>query len=116
MTVTFGDLHDNLGMTLDYSMDGKVAIQMQDYIENMLEDLPGDMGGSAITPAGDYLFKVNNTAKRLSADIFHSITANILFLCKWGRPYVQTPIAFLCTRVGEPDVDDYKKLRRLYAI
>jgi hypothetical protein len=50
----------------------------------------------------------------VTSDIFHSITAKILFfLCKRGRPDVQVPIAFLCTRVQAPDVDDYKKLRRV---
>ena len=114
LTVTRGNLHDYLGMTLDYSVDGKVAIQMQDYIENMLEDVPRDMDGSAVTPAGMHLFQVNDDAERLdkvTADVFHSITAKILFLCKRGRPDVQVPIAFLCTRVQAPNVDDYKKLR-----
>ena len=116
LTVTRGDLHDYLGMTLDYSVDGKVAIRMQDYIENMLEDVPRDMDGSAVTPAGMHLFQVNDDAEHLdkvTADVFHSITAKILFLCKRGRPDVQVPIAFLCTRVQAPDVDDYKKLRRV---
>jgi hypothetical protein len=116
LTVTRGDLHDYLGMTLDYSTEGKVAIRMEDYIENMLADVPKDMEGGAVTPAGPHLFKVNGGAERLDAvtsDIFHSITAKILFLCKRGRPDVQVPIAFLCTRVQAPDVDDYKKLRRV---
>ncbi len=36
-----------------------------------------------------------------------------LFLCKRSRPDIQTTIAFLCTRVKEPDEDDWKKLIRL---
>ena len=114
LTVTRGNLHDYLGMTLDYSTDGKVAIRMEDYIDNMLTDVPANMDGHAVTPAGAHLFKVNAGAERLDKDtseVFHSVTAKILFLCKRGRPDVQVPIAFLCTRVQGPDVDDYKKLR-----
>ena len=114
LTVTHGDLHDYLGMTINYSTTGKVAIRMQDYIENMLEEVLGDMEGLAVTPAGNHLFTVNEAAEpldKLNSEIFHSITAKILFLCKRGRPDVQAPIAFLCTRVQKPDVDDYKKLR-----
>jgi len=89
---------------------------MEDYIDNMLTDVPGDMDGHTMTPAGSHLFKVNTGAERLDKDtseVFHSITAKILFLCKRGQPDVQVPIAFLCTRVQGPDVDDYKKLRRV---
>ena len=39
VTVTRGDLHDYLGMTLDYGVEGKVSIRMEDYVENMLVDL-----------------------------------------------------------------------------
>ena len=38
--------------------------------------------------------------------------AKSLFLWNRGRPDIQTPVAFLCTRVMEPDEDDYKKLRK----
>jgi hypothetical protein len=116
LTVTRGDLHDYLGMTLDYSTEGKVAIRMQDYVENMLLELPDDMSGSAVTPAAKHLFKVNKDAESLGeeqSDLFHSVTAKILFLCKRARPDVQTAIAFLCTRVQSPGIDDYKKLRRV---
>jgi hypothetical protein len=38
-----GDIHDNLGMTIDYGADGKVLIRMEDYVESMLEEVPEDM-------------------------------------------------------------------------
>ena len=117
LTVTRGDIHEYLGMTIDFSTDGKVVIRMDDYVEDMLGEVPEDMRtGPAATPASEYLFKVNADAEALSgseSDIFHSVTAKLLFLCKRARPDIQTPIAFLCTRVRNPDVDDYKKLRRV---
>ena len=35
-----GTRHDYLGMELDYSVKGKVKINMTKYIENMIEDFP----------------------------------------------------------------------------
>ncbi len=46
---------------------------------------------------------------------FHTYTAKALFLCKHGRPDIQTAVAFLMTQVKEPDTDDWKKLLRLMA-
>ena len=47
------------------------------------------------------------------ASDFHTFTAKGLFVCKRGRPDVQTAIAFLTTQVKEPDEDDWKKLVRM---
>jgi hypothetical protein len=72
-------------MTIDYSADGKVMIRMDDHIESMLEEVPGDMSGTAATPAASHLFKVDNTAKDLrqeDSELFHSFTAKLLFPCK----------------------------------
>jgi hypothetical protein len=116
ITVKRGKVHDYLGMTLDYSMKGKVMVKMLDYVENMLRDAPEDMRGESATPAGSHLFQVNEDATKLDeekAQVFHHIVAKSLFLCKRARPDVQTPVAFLCTRVKQPDEDDYKKLKRI---
>jgi hypothetical protein len=45
--------------------------------------------------------------------MYHHNTAKLLFLCKRARPDIQTVVAFLCTRVKNPDEDDYKKLTRV---
>ena len=44
---------------------------------------------------------------------FHTFMAKGLFLCKRARPDIQTTIEFLTTRVQKPDVDGWKKLRKL---
>jgi hypothetical protein len=41
------------------------------------------------------------------------MVAKLLFLCKRGRPDLQTAIAFLCTRVQAPTIDDQLKLSRV---
>ena len=72
-------------MTLDFSIAGKVQIRMEEYITNMLTELPADMDGMATTPATEHLFKVNETPTYLDekeAMFFHHNMAKLLFLCK----------------------------------
>ena len=100
-------------MWLDFSLDGKVQVQMFDYIDNMLGDLPEDMCGMVTSPAADHLFTVSDTGKKLTqeqSEMFHHNVAKLLFLCKRARPDIQTAVAFLTTHVMTPDEDDYKKL------
>jgi len=117
LTITRRKIHEYLGMTLDYRESGKIKISMFDYIRNMLADLPEDMNGTSVTPAGENLFTVNQeNPTKLSeeqSDFFHTNVAKLLFLCKRARPDIQTAVAFLCTRVQSPDTDDYKKLARV---
>ena len=116
LTVHRGKKHDYLGMWLDYSLDGKVQVQMFDYIDNMLADLPDNMRGTVTSPAADHLFTVNDTGKKLTqaqSEMFHHNIAKLLFLCKRARPDIQTAVAFLTTRVTAPDEDNYKKLARV---
>ena len=116
LTVMRGKVHRYLGMTLDYTIVGKVQIKMIDYIDGMLGSLPEGMNGESATPAGNHLFMVNPDAASLSeseAEVFHHYVAKLLFLCKRARPDILTAIAFLSTRVNRPDVDDQKKLIRV---
>ena len=103
-------------MVLDYSEPGKVKVDMTDYVEKMIEEFEYELPKSAKTPAAEHLFKVNDKCEKLNekmASDFHTFTAKGLFVCKRGRPDVQTAIAFLTTRVKEPDQDDWKKLLRM---
>ena len=119
LTKTRGKVHEYLGMSIDFSVSGKVRFSMIDYVKNMLEALPADMqSGVAPTPAANHLFEVNADAQKLddaTGELFHHVTAKLLFfICKRARPDVQTAVAFLlCTRVQAPDTDDYKKLDRV---
>ena len=113
LTIYHGKIHDYLGMTLDFTLAGKVQIHMEEYITSMLTELPADMDGMATTPAAEHLFKINETPKYLDekeAMFFHHNVAKLLFLCKRARPDMQTVVAFLSTRIQCLDHDDYKKL------
>ena len=91
---------------------------MIDYVKNMLDELPDDLMETteAATPASSHLFEVNDKQDKLpleKADTFHHIVAKTLFLCKRACPDLQTAVAFLSTRVKGPDLDDWKKLRKM---
>ena len=81
-----------------------------------MKDLPKEFGGIAATPAAEHMFKTRSDAGYLdqeTAEIFHHVTAQLLFLGHRGRPYIRNAVAFLCTRVKSPDNDDYKKPHRV---
>ena len=116
LTVHTGTKHDYLGMTLDYSVDRKVIVDMTAYAKKLLDELPTSFRGTATTPAASHLFDVNENCEKLDkddAEFFHHVVAQLLFLGKRGRPDLLTAIAFMTTRVKAPDVDDYKKLQRV---
>jgi len=89
---------------------------MEEYIEKLLKETPYDMEGNAKTPAAIYLFNTNDGANKLPEDkaqLFHHIVAKLLYLCRRTQQDIQTAVAFLCTRVKNPDEDDCKKLARV---
>jgi hypothetical protein len=110
-----GTIHDYLGMTIDYSEDGKVKFIMSDYVQGILDEAPDDMDGTAVTSAASNLFTVRTDTDKLDdgdTDTYHHLTAKLLYLCKWAQPDLETAVAFLTTRVIQPDADDWKKLTR----
>ena len=85
-------------MTLDFSEEGKCIVNMEEYIDDILIGLPEDMNGVTTSPAADHLFKTRSDAPKLNkerAELFHSVTAQIIFLAKRNRPDLQTVISIL---------------------
>jgi hypothetical protein len=117
LTITRGDVHEYLGMTIDFTNKGKVMILMDDYTDNVLKEARDDMAGVATSPAAEHLFEVNVIDPEFLSEedgkYFHTMTAKLLFLSKRARPDLQQAVAFLTTRVRKPDKDDYKKLGRV---
>ena len=114
LVVTRGGVHEYLGMTMDFSMTGKVILSMPEYITTLLKEIPSDLlKGTSTTPAAGHLFTTNPDAEKLSevkASEYHHLVAKILYLAKRTRPDLLLAVSFLCTRVTAPDVDDWKKL------
>ena len=118
LSTTRGSVHDYLGMTLDYSLEGRLRISMYDYLQEIIQNMPDELvsGRNCTSPAADHLFSVNGEAVKLCkkrSETFHKYVAKLLFAAKRARPDIQTAIAFLCTRVQSPDEDDWKKLVRV---
>ena len=113
-----GKHHEYIGMTLDYTVEGEVTIDMVDYVKAMVDNFPNDLTKIAkvASPWTEKLFKVEKESPKLSSDKaseFHTITAQGLFLCKRARPDIAPVIAYLTTRVREPSESDWKKLERM---
>ena len=114
---TRGKVHEYLGMRLDYSINGKVKVDMTKYTNKLLKEFREHykLNGSAETPAGQDLF-ANKGGELLSdemREIFHTFVAKCLFMCKRSRPDIQPTIVVLAMWVREPTSDDWKKLLRL---
>ena len=110
---TRGLKHDYLGMVLDYTLPGALKIDMTQYVNAMIEDFPAELAGVSKCAWNENLFKVDKDAKKLCkerAAIFHTFVMKGMFLCKRGRQDIQPGIAFLTTRVSEPNESDWKKL------
>ena len=94
---------------------------MIDYILTMFSLLPEkmqhDIKKGKTTPASENLLKVNEDNPVILSEkdrmLVHSSTAQLLFLRKRARPNVQTPVAFLCTRLKVSEEDNYTKLERV---
>ena len=120
LKVVRGKVHDYLGCRLDFSVDGEVKIDMTAYVQSMVEEFEpyAKQGKKAVTPASDHLFMISTNSKKLEqlkAEVFHTFVAKALFVGKRARPDILTAIAFLCTRVKEPQEDDWNKLCRMMA-
>eukprot|EP00970_Alexandrium_tamarense_P015266 scaffold4923_cov115-Alexandrium_tamarense.AAC.1 len=118
MTVKRGDVHDYLGMDLDYSEKGKVKVSMIKYVKKIIDGFPDMIEKTSASPASDHLFQVRDEAEAKllpeeQADAFHTTVAQLLFLSARARRDIQTAVAFLTTRVKQPDEDDWGKLKRV---
>ena len=119
MKVSWGKIHTYLGMTLDYTTPGQVKISMFDYIDEILTafDKAEPKGsGTKTSAAPKNLFVINEDCEKLhpnKAVEFHNLVAKTLYATKRARPDTCTSIAFLTTRVREPDKDDWTKLVHL---
>jgi len=71
------------------------------------------MNGLSKMSVALHLFNTDEGAEKLPEEkgrLFHHLVAKLLYLCWRTRQDIQTAVAFLCTRVQAPNVDDYKKL------
>ena len=95
-TISRGKVHDYLGMQLDFgTCPCSMIISMIKYLQKILDEWPEVLGGTKARPATNNLFKVREYRDRVllceeMARQFHCMSAQLLFLCKRARPYVET--------------------------
>jgi hypothetical protein len=113
MSQTRGDEHDFLGMNIMVK-DKKVKI-MKKHVLKAIETFAGDITRDTASPATSYLFKTRDVEQldEEKAENFHSVVASLLFISRRCRLDMQTAVAFPCTGVSGPDVDDWIKLKRV---
>ena len=119
ITFTRGKKFDYLGMDMDYSEKGVLGVSMIPYVDSIIKEFPELIDKTSPTPAADYLFKIREDKdpdKLLDEEramAFHRTVAQLLFLCMRARRDIQTAVAFLTTRVKQPDEDDWGKIKRV---
>jgi hypothetical protein len=92
---------------------------MTPYVKSMIDKFPEKLSGKPKGPWNKNLFKVDPTSKKLRAEqakIFHTFVMKGMFLCKRGHQDIQSAIAFMATRVTEPNEGDWKKLVKMMNI
>jgi hypothetical protein len=109
-----GLVHSYLGMTFDFSIEGRVRVTQEGYVTELVAS--EDLKRAVKTPATSDLFEVDVDSPRLSksdSEDFHSNTAKLLFLSKRTRPDICVPVSFLTSRVQESTEQDMGKLKRV---
>ena len=120
MEMTSGDTHEFLGMDVKINRTKKnievsMIKQLKDIIK-LYKDKFGPLETRYTSPAGHHLFDVNEKTDKLKneeADFFHTVTAKLLYMMKRARPDIELAISFMCTRVRDPSLDDWKKMKRV---
>ena len=121
--VHFGDLviyrgneHNLLGVKININRKEKViSIDMEDQLMEVLEMFGEKVDDTVSTPADKNLFTTYDNSGQLSnekSEVFHSVTAKLLFIMKRARPDIETSVSYLMTRVSKSNVKDWKKLSR----
>ena len=100
-----GNVHRYLGMKFVFG-EGKVKIDMANYIKRMLEEFPVKFHKHKFigTPAGQDMFSGDDSKKlnEQERELFHQTVAQGLILCKRARPDTLPIISVSCTRVQQP--------------
>jgi hypothetical protein len=109
-----GKVHNYLGMQFTFKDDGSLNVEMNKYINDLLNEY--NVEGTAVTPATNNLFDVMNESPELDnikKEMFHTVTAKLLYLAKRSRPDILLAVSYLTTRVNNPNISDSNKLQRV---
>jgi hypothetical protein len=113
-----GRKHDYLEVDMEFTEEGTLEVSMFKYIQNVIKEFPKKITGQAAMPAAAHLFEIRDKKKaRLLGEeqalAFHYTVAQLLFMATRARQDIQTAVAFLTTRVKNPDKDNWGKLKQV---
>ena len=114
INVQEGLIHPYLGMTFDYSVEGKVKVTQDGYVSELVAS--EDIKSAVKTPASEDLFVIDPDSAELNKEAkehFHSLTAKLLYLSKRTRPDILVAVSFLTSRVQVATEQDGAKLTRV---
>jgi len=114
INVQEGLVHPYLGMTFDYSVEGKVKVTQDGYVSELIAS--EDIKSAVKTPASEDLFVIDPGSAELNKEAkehFHSLTAKLLYLSKRTRPDILVAVSFLTSRVQVATEQDGVKLTRV---
>ena len=118
LTITRGNDFQFLGMDISINRNKKeVSISMEDQVQEAIDMMPDKLRSNIHTPAYRDLFETyDEDSKALNkekSEIFHSITAKLLYITKRSRPDIETAVSYLTTRVSKSNERDWFKLMRV---
>ena len=117
LVISRGDEHDLLGMKIKMNRaDKTVTIDMRDQLKEAFEMFGEELDETVVSPARKNLFITHDgeceELNEARSEVFHSVTAKLLFIMKRGRPDVETTVSYLMTRVSKSNERDWTKLKR----
>jgi len=104
-----------LGINFNFSIKGKVIVEMISYLNKIIKEFNGKVW-SFKTPARENLFQVNKNSSSLLSkgrEHFHHIVVKLLFVIKRARPDLHTAVSFMTTQVLNSTEQDSSKLKRI---
>ena len=93
-----------LGIGIVLREDRNFEVEIKDQPLEAVEMLGEEITGVLHFHAQHHLFKVNDDATKLvgkQKEVFHSVTQNLLYITKRERPYLETTVLFLTTRLSK---------------
>ena len=117
LVISRGNEHDLLGMKIVMDRKNKnINIDMTDQIKEALEMFGEEVDDTVVSPAKRHLFETydgkSDELCEARSEIFHSVTAKLLFIMKRARPDIETTVSYLMTRVSRSNEKDWDKLKR----
>ena len=117
LVISRGNEHDLLGMKITLDRKNRnIIIDMEDQLNEAFVMFGEEVDQTVTSPANKNLFTTYDMDSKelgeVRSEIFHSVTAKLLFIMKRARPDIETAVSYLMTRVSKSNEKDWEKLRR----